>query len=258
MANTNPFGTKQFFLTIVIVTILIGVSGIVYSIEKIYQLSKEVWKSNPDQTIYVSGTSKVKAMPDMAFVSYNVRSSDKDVKKASNDLSVKVEKAIKTFTDAGFSRQKIYLSQYQVDRAIPFGDGPVPESNASQNITIELRGDKDALNKSLQVVNQIALSNDLSPANNGSSFICLDFSDKVASFSQGRKEAVLDAHRQATDLVSAGGLTLGRVVNISDNMYGFGGVNSPYGNYCATQLGSGLTIDEQEVPVSVSVNFEVR
>lgn len=262
MANTNPFGTKQFFHTVVIVAILIGVSGIVYSIEKVYRLSKEVWKANPDQTIYVSGTTKVKAMPDTAYVSYNVRVLNKDVKKAATDLSAKVEKAINALTAAGFNRQKIYLSQYQVEKAFAYASEPsaeiVSDSNASQNITVEIKGDKENLNKSLALLNKIALDNGLSPANNGSSFICLDFSDKVTTFSEGRKAAVADAYRQANDLVSAGGLTLGRIVNISDNMYGFGGVNSPYGNYCSTQLGSGLTIDEQEVPVSLSVNFEVR
>lgn len=258
MASTNLFGTKQFFLTVIVVMSLVGVSGIVYSVEKVYRLSKEVWKSNPDQTMYISGNAKVKAVPDMAYVSYRVQIYNKDVKKAETDLSTKIEKTLKALTDAGFNRQRVYLSQYQVMNANSSDLEPVGDSSASQNITVEIRGDKESLNKSLNTLHTLALDNGLSPENNGNSFICLDFSDKVTTFSEGRKAAVSDAYRQATDLVSAGGLTLGRVVNISDNMYGFGGANSPYGNYCATQLGSGLTIDEQEVSVSVGVNFEVK
>lgn len=259
MANTNPFGTKHFFLTVMAVVILVGVSGIVFSVDKIYQITQSVFKPNTEQTMYITGLQKVKAMPDIAYVSYTLRVMNKDVQKASVELQSKLDKAISAFVASGIDRQKIYLSQYQVNKAEIYAEEmPPSDSYASQNLTVEIKGSKEALNQALTSLNKVALGNGLSPANNGSSFICLDFSDKVTTFSAARKDAVADAYRQASDLVSAGGLSLGAIITISDNMYGFGGVNSPYGAYCSTQLGSGLTIDEQEVPVSVSVNFEIR
>jgi uncharacterized protein YggE len=114
------------------------------------------------------------------------------------------------------------------------------------------------LNKNLAELEKVAIQNDLIPSVNSNSHICLDFSDPVSVFSKGRHEAVQKAQEKAFDLASAGGLNLGKITSVTDNMYGFGGDNSPYSNYCSTNLGSGRVIEEQEVAVSVSVNFEIK
>lgn len=260
MATKNPFDTKQFFHTVMIVLVLAGVCGIVFSVEKIFSLSKEVWRASSEQSMYVTGTSKVTVMPDVAYVSYQVKVSGKDSKKATSDLTTKIDKAISEFTKAGIPRAHIYLSQYQVmkiDAYNPDGEATVSNSDVSQNVTVQITGNKKELNDKLAVLEKVSGTVGLTPFSNGSSYICLDFSDKTSIFSGARKIAVDDAYRQAYDLASAGRLSVGRIINISDNMYGFGG-NSPYSGYCNTQLGSGRVIEEQEVPVSVSVTFEVK
>jgi uncharacterized protein YggE len=257
--TSSPFKTHQFFMTVMVVLILVGAAGVVYTVDTLTTLSKKIWASDPNQIMYVTGSAKMKAMPDIAYVSYSAHADNKDVAKAASALAATVDKAISAFVKAGVAREDIFLSQYQVNRAMAFGGNAdnAGNSDAAQNITVELRGSKEKLNSDLQTIDKSALASGLSPANNGGSYICLDFSDK-AIFASARKDAVSDAYKQALGLTQATGLSLGRIVNVSDNMYGFGAANSPYANYCSTQLGSGRLIEEQTVPVSVNVNFEVK
>jgi len=258
MEKNNHFGSQHFYLTVVTVLILIGAAGIVFTVDKAFNLSQDMWKTDPNQIMYVTGTAHVKAMPDMALVSYTIRADNPDVSLASVEVSHKLDATIAALVAAGIARDDIYLSQYQVNRSIAMGEFPAGDSSVSQNITVEITGDKETLNRKLQDLEKVAVANDLVPAINSNSHICLDFTDPGSVFSVGRREAVNNAKAKAYDLADAAGITLGRVVNASDNMYGFGRENSPYSNYCATNLGSGRVIEEQEVAVSVSVNFEVR
>ncbi len=262
------FSSKQFFLSVMTAVILISVSGAVFSLEKIMGLSKQVWKAVPDQQIYTTGVSKVYAMPDIATVSYSLKSEAKDIKKATDNLSKKVGETINAFVAAGIKREKIYLTSYQTNGINGISVTPVEApvydmvpvglvSEITQQIAVEITGDKATLNEKLMQINKIAFEKGLTPNTSGN-FICLDFSKTVAMFGSARKDAVLDATRQARSLVDAAGLSLGRIVNITDNMYGFGGTSSPYGGYCPTGLGSSSVIEEQVVPVSVSVTFEVK
>ncbi len=263
------FSSKQFFLSVMTAVIFVSVSGIVFSLDKIIGLSKQVWKAVPDQQIYVTGVSKVYAMPDIATVSYSLKSEAKDVKKATDNLSKKIGETIDAFVAAGIKREKIYLTSYQTNGVngisatpveaptynIDTGNGMVSE--ITQQIAVEITGDKATLNERLMHINKIAFEKGLTPNTSGN-FICLDFSNPVALFGPARKDAVLDATRQARSLVDAAELTLGRIISINENMYGFGGTSSPYGGYCSTGLGSSSVIEEQVVPVSVSVTFEVK
>lgn len=258
MEKNNHFGSQHFYLTVITVLVLIGAAGIVFTVEKGYNLSRAMWKTDPNQIMYVTGTSHIKAMPDIALVSYTIRADSSDVSQASVEVSHKLDATIAALVAAGIARDDIYLSQYQVSRSISMGEMPAGDSSVSQNITVEIAGDKETLNRKLQDLEKVALANDLVPSMNSNSHICLDFSNPAAVFGAGRRDAVNNAKAKAYDLADAAGVNLGRVVNVSDNMYGFGRENSPYSNYCATNLGSGRVIEEQDVPVSVSVNFEVR
>lgn len=261
MLYSNSF-KKVVFGTI----ILVAIASVAFTLEKVHSLTREISSPIGNQSLFVTGAYKIRAVPDIAFVSYSLRIESKDVKKSGDELDTRINKIKTRLLSEGISSENVYFARYTWNKFQEFNSQielPSPanfggSSFVSQDIIIEIEGTQEEINQKLSVLEKVALEYGLSPASNGNSHICLDFKDKNKIFDLGRKNAVLDAQMQAKSLVDVAGIDLGKIVNITDNNYGYGAVNSPYGNYCSTQLGSSKVIEEQEIPVSVGVTFEIK
>jgi uncharacterized protein YggE len=271
MDNQNCFGGLLNKKTVAVVGALCVLSVAAFAFEKIYSVARQI--SNPvgSQSLFVTGNYKVKAVPDVGFVSYNLRVENKDIQKASIDLDTKISKIKSALSEVGIPSEGVYLARYMwsksqenisVDPSISFvPDSPGSfgtNSFVSQDIVIEIEGSQEEMNTKLARLEKVALDYGLIPISNGNSHICLDFKDKNKVLDLGKKNAVLDARTQAKSLTDAAGLDLGDIISINDNNYGYGGSNSPYSNYCSTQLGSSKVIEPQEITVSIGVTFEIN
>ena len=238
-------------------------------IQQIYNFNQVIKNQKPANTISVSADGKVTATPDLATVDVGVMTQAATATDAKNQNDAKVNKVIAFVKQQGIADADIKTQQLNLYPQQSYGGvmvpGGVPTTpkitgyQANQTVEIKVRGvDKD----------QTALEKILDGAvNNGANEVDgvnFSFANPDALQQQAQETAIANAKVKAQALAKAAGLTLGKVVSVSETNSAFPGpvpyaVNSAMGlGGAAKSVAPDIQPGSQDVSESMTVTFEVK
>jgi uncharacterized protein YggE len=230
--------------------------------------------TKPANTIAVSGEGKVTVTPDLATVDIGVMTQGSTAADVTSQNNTKINKVIAFVKSQGIAAADISTSQlslypqqsYPVVEPMMVGGTPIKPSTPTitgyegdQTITVKVHGvDKDTsvLDKILDgaVINGANEINDVN----------LSVEDPSSIQQQAQVKAIADAKQKAQALAQEAGLTLGKVVNVSETQPAVF-APMPYALNSAMSAGGGaasvapnIQTGSQEIDETMTVTFEVK
>jgi uncharacterized protein YggE len=163
----------------------------------------------PERTITVSGTGMVTLTPDIAYINIGVQTQDASAATAMADNNTSAQAIIDVIKAAGVADKDIQTTNFSIYPQQQYdNNGKMTGIIYVVNNTVYVTArDLTKLGGLLDAAVQAGA--------NTINSITFDVADKTDALSQARQAAVADAARQADELTSAAGVTLGDVQTIS-------------------------------------------
>lgn len=232
-------------------------------IQQGYNLSTAMKNQKPTNTISVSADGKVTAVQDMATVTIGVMSQGTTAQAVKEDNNTKINKIIAFIKAQGVKNEDIKTSQFTFYPVQDWRSGTavITGYQSDQTVTVTVHG----IDKSQDVLEKV-LDGAVTNGANQIQGVNFSFENPDALQQQARKLAIDKAKEKAQDLAKQAGLTLGKVVSISEN--GGGGITPmPYAMDVAAPMGAGGGLKSvvsnvepgtQDITQTMSVVFEVK
>ncbi len=209
----------------------------------------------------VSGEGKVSVTPDIAKVTLGIQDSGSSLKSVQNSVNTKSKALTDALKKLGISEQDIKTTSYNVYPQYDF-------TQPSQKITgYQVSTNYEVAVKDFDKINDVIVNSTAAGANMvGNVNFDLNDSTKTAKMNEARSMAVADAKTKADGLAKAAGITLGKIINVSENQaqnirpiafaadksaVGLGGAPAP-----AVQ--PDIQPGQTEIDVTVSLSYQVR
>lgn len=207
----------------------------------------------------VSGQGKVFVTPDIARISFGIQGDGPSLKTVEAGVNTKSKALTDALKKLGIAEDDIKTTSYNVYPSYDYTDSAnrITGFQVSISYQVTIR-DFDKVND--------ALSQGIAAGANVVGGVSFDVNDKTEKekMNEARKLAVEDAKAKAEGLAGAAGITLGKVINISENQsYGR---PVPYETMMAVDKAAGapetpqasVTPGQTEINLSVSLVYEVR
>ncbi len=229
-------------------------------VQKGYDLNTAISNRKPANTISISGEGRVSAVPDLATVTIGVLSQGStavDVKNQNND---KVNKVVAFVKSQGIEDKDILTSQYSFYPTQDYNNGTpkITGYQGNQSITVKVHG----VDKS-QVVLEKIMDGVVNNGANQINGVNLTIEKPTDLQNEARKLAIADAKIKAEELAKEAGLSLGKIVSISESG-GYPGPISYAYDTMAKGIGGGASIapdiqtGSQEILQTMTVVFEIK
>lgn len=211
------------------------------------------------QPFIVSGMGKVSVTPDIAKVNLGIESNGVVLKRVQDEVNTKSKNLVAKLKNLGINEKDIKTTNYYVYPNYDYQNGGQKINgyrvSTSYEVTI----------KDFDKVNDVLVLGPEAGANiaGGVNFEIND-DTKKEKLNEAREIAVKEAKDKAQGLSKASGITLGKIINISEEMGG-----SQIRQY-AVPMASGMALDsksvaqpeiqagETDISVTVSLSYEVR
>jgi uncharacterized protein YggE len=200
-----------------------------------------------ERAISLTGHGEVRAKPDMAVVTVGVMTQAVSARDAVTDNNAAMEKVIAALKTSGIAEKDIQTSNFSVSPRYDYKENSQARLvgyDVSNTVTVTVR-DLAGLGTMLDsVVNE---------GSNQISGIAFDIADRHVLEDQARKLAVADARRKAEIYAAAAGVSLGRVVVMSE----FAVTPMPIGPRAMmkTEAAPAVPIAQGEQTVTIDVNM---
>lgn len=204
----------------------------------------------------VTGEGKTSAIPDIAVVTVGVTAQGATVKQVQQDINAKTDVILSAVKKIGIDAKDIQTSNYSVHPSYDYESGRnrIAGYQATSTLTIKVRQTELA---------SAVIDAATAGGANEIQGITFEVSDKAKAENEAREKAVTQAKQKADAAAKAGGFTLGRVINYSEN---FGG-DFPRPFYAKTEARDVAAADQpptqvepgsSEITVTVSLSYEIR
>lgn len=204
----------------------------------------------------VEGTGEVAVIPDIASISVGIEESGATLEAVQKSANEKSKTLVKALKDLGIDEKDIKTTNYSVFPEYDY-QGRTPRITGYRvSISYQVKI------KNFEKVNDVLVQVTSSGANVvGSVSFEVNDETKNKKLGEAREEAVKEAREKAQSLASAAGVTLGKILNISETQE----APSPIGLREA-DIGIGgapvpapdITPGETQFSVSVFVSWEIR
>lgn len=264
-SNTNK--SLQIFLKVASIFLTVAVVALIVVV---ISLSKSVSNVNSyADTIEVSGTGTVKAIPDVARITFGHSTENADLAQAQKDLEEIISKGTNILKDFGVEEGDISQQNYNSYPRYEYranctgvrcveGDRELVAYEVHQTIQVTVR-DIDKAGEVLAALGSVGITQ-----LNGPYF---EIDDASLYQQEARSQAIEDAREEAKILAKDLGLRLGKMVDFYENSYGGG--PTPYmegrslmASDMAVEEASLKTVTvpvgEDEIQVNVTLVFKVR
>ena len=230
-------------------------------IQKGNDLETTFKNAKPANTISVSGEGKVTATPNLATVSIGVLSQGTTATDVKNQNDTKVNQVIAFIKQQGIDQKDIVTSQFSFypQQDYTNGTAKITGYQGNQSVTVKVHN-VDTKTDPLNAIIDGAVNNGANEIDG----VNLSVEDPSALQEQAQEMAITDAKAKAQKLAQAAGLTLGKVVSISEsNSGGYPGpvpyaLNSAMGVGGAKSVAPDIQTGSQEIDESMAVVFEVK
>jgi uncharacterized protein len=210
--------TKFFFLSTILVLGLclaacvpssINVPPVSVSVPPITVPPITVLPQPPERTITVSGTGRITLTPDIAYINIGVQTQDASATTAMNENNTKAQAIIAAIKAAGVADKDIQTTNFSIY--------PQQQYDKDGNLTGILYIVNNTVYVTARDLTKLGglLDATVQSGANTINSITFDVADKTDALSQARTSAVADAAKQANELTSAAGVSLGDVQTIS-------------------------------------------
>ncbi len=230
--ETMENNKKKFFKML---SALAVVLVIYFAVKTIYEIKKTslLGENATPATISFSGHGEVKAVPNLATISFTIENTASTVASAQNKVTAQETAVLSFLTSEGVAKSDIQTEnynsspQYQYQNSVcpqpmPLSSGAVPNIavycppskqvltgyNVSEDISVQVH-DLTKVGNIVSGIGAIGISNI-----NGPDY-SIQNQDQLNE--QARKLAIVDAKTKAKTLASDLGVTLGNIVNFSEN-----------------------------------------
>lgn len=203
----------------------------------------------------VSGEGKVTAIPDMAQVNLGITVNRPAVKEAQNEANGIINKISNDLKRLGIEEKDIKTTRYNLNPNYDFSSGRQRITGYQININLEVKV------RDFDKINQVI---DTATADGANLVEGLQFSVDEPKLKElkakAREEAIKEAKEKAQEIAKAGGMRLGKIVNIQENII------SPWEPRPFVALEKATVPEEptkiepgeQEIRVSVSLSYEIK
>ena len=204
------------------------------------------------RTVTVSGTGMVTLTPDIAYVYIGVQTRDASASIALNDNNLKTQAVIDTIRAAGVEIKDIQTTNFSVYPQAVYDDNynQIGTTYVVDNTVYVTVRDLSKLGG--------LLDSSVQAGANTINSITFDLADKTDALSQARAAAVAEAKKQANELTSAAGVSLGDVQNIS---YYDSTVPAPVMYDRAAMAGGGsvpVQSGSMQISTTVTIVYEIK
>ena len=231
-------------------------------IDRAHQLNDLFANKNPQNTMTVSAEGKVTATPDLATVTIGVISQGADAASVKDQNNNKINKIVDFIKQQGVDQKDINTSQFYFypQQNYDNGKSTIVGYEGNQTITVKVHGvdkDQSKLEKILDGAVNVG-ANQIQGVN-------LTFEDPDNLKQDARKQAIEKAKQKAQELAQEAGITLGKVISVSES--GSTGYPGPIA-YASKAVGMGgggmdsvapnIEPGSQDITETMSVVFEVK
>lgn len=240
-------------------------------VQQAYNFSNVIKNQKPANTISVSADGKVTATPDLATMSIGVQTMGATAQAVKDQNNTKVNAVIAFVKGLGVAAGDITTSNINVypQQSYPVMMAPSPGVvidntpkitgyTGNQTVTIKIHG----VDKDTSVIGKIE-DGAVNAGANEVDGVNFSFSNPDSLQQQAQEAAIANAKVKAEALAKAAGLTLGKVVSVSETNSNFPGpmpyaLASPMSAGAAKSVAPDIQNGTQDITESMSVTYEVK
>lgn len=250
-------GVKKTAIVTLSLLSLFLLAAAIGEFEKLSTIGKDLPVIN---TINVSGTGEVVAVPDIATFSFAVTEESLNIGEAQTNSAKSVNDIMDYLTKNGVDKNDIKTTGYSIypryeyynsSTYYPSGKQTLAAYVVSQNVEVKVRKISDA-GKLLGGIGELG-ANDISG-------LTFSFDKDQELKDQARTQAITEAKSQASAIASELGVSLGRIVSYSENGPG----PLPYAmnvgvvSAKAPSASPDITPGESKISSTVSITYEIK
>ena len=208
------------------------------------------------EPLMVTETGKVAVTPDVAKITVGVEGQGQSLKLVQSDINVKSKKIVDELKKLGIEEKNIKTVSYNVYPEYDYQNSPYRINGYRISTSYEIKiEDFEKINDAVVVA-----------TNNGANMIgniSFEVNDKTKEelTNKAREEAVEKAKTKAKGLANSAGITLGKIINVSESG---GSEPRPILMYDKASSGSepvteaNITPGETEIEVTITLSYEIR
>jgi len=197
--------------------------------------------------IWVNGTGKVTAVPDVALLGLGVEAQKASVAEAQSEASQAMDKVMTTLKTSGVADKDIQTQQYSIYQVTRWDETKGEEIVVGYRVTNIVTAKIRTMDKIGIIIDAVAVAGgDLTRINS----VAFSIDDPSNYQQQARVKAVADAQAKAKQLADLAGVTLGELTYVSESVQ----LPSPiYSGVIAEQALAPTPISPGEMEVSITV-----
>jgi len=219
--------------------------------------SQETTGANGSQQtgVWVSGTGKVTAVPDVAILSLGVEAQEKTVKEAQSEAASAMTAVVAALKTNGVADKDIQTQWYNISPVMKWVEDTNEQITIGYKVSNMVTAKIRDISKAGTIIDAVAEAGGNLTRINSISFTV---DDPTAYYNQAREKAMQDANAKAEQMATLAGITLGKPTYISESG---GYIPTPYylkdyaeGGSSSTPISPG----ELDITLSVQVAYAIE
>ncbi len=209
--------------------------------------------SGQQEGIWVSGTGKVTAVPDVALLRVGIEAQAVTVAEAQTQAAGAMDKVMAALKGQGVAEKDIQTQSYSIQKVTRWDNNKQQEILTGYRVTNMVTAKIRVVTKAGAVIDAVtAAGGDLTRIDS----IGFNVDDPTVYYSEARKLAMADAAAKAKELADAAGVKLGKATYVTENAY----VPGPI--YRTEMLAKAEAASAVETPISpgemeITINVQI-
>jgi uncharacterized protein YggE len=212
--------------------------------------------NNQQEGIWVSGSGKVSAAPDICTLSLGVQSQDATVAAAQAKAASAMDKIMTSLTGNGVVKKDIQTQNYNISQTTKYDNNTQQQVITGYQVTNIVTATIRTLDKVGNIIDAAASAGgDLTRINS----ISFSIENPTTYYNDARKLAIADAKSKATQMADLAGISLGKIIYITENSYTppvpfmiSAGVKS------APDVSTPISPGEMDITSSVQITYAIK
>jgi uncharacterized protein YggE len=206
---------KKIWLVViglVVVASIFGLAGCSGGVNGTLQLQGNL--DNQQQGIWVNGSGKVQAEPDIATLTLGVQAQADNAKDAQAQVSQAMDDVMTILKAQGIADKDIQTQYYTITQLTKYNQTTQQQDVTGYQVTNTVAATIRNIDSTGTVIDAVVASaGNLIRINN----VAFDISDPTQYYAQARQKAVADAQARAQQIATASGVTLGKITYINES-----------------------------------------
>jgi uncharacterized protein len=205
--------------------------------------------------VWVSGTGKVTAVPDVAILSLGVEAQEKTVKEAQSEAAAAMTAVVAALKTNGVADKDIQTQWYNISPVMKWVEDTNEQITIGYKVSNMVTAKIRDISKAGTIIDAVAEAGGNLTRINSISFTV---DDPTAYYNQAREKAMQDANAKAEQMATLAGITLGKPTYISESG---GYIPTPYylkdyaeGGSASTPISPG----ELDITLTVQVGYAIE